>query len=300
MPGLSFKTESFIAEFDGAIEAHMEWTRRVLRCAVLQTSPGDDVLEPMAHTLCRFGRWFTLNPGHFEAIDAASAQRIEAVHQTMHDAIRVICTKVMAGQPGQSTDLEAFEKSQSELLMLLAGLKTRTLAEAMRDDPLTGLPLRHGVEGDFILCRKDARRNHTLLYVAMIDADHFKRVNDTHGHPVGDMVLRFLADNLKLAVRGNDPLCRYGGEEFLWLMRCKSVADAEYSAQRVLTTIRTTPVPISADESLALTVTIGLAQVGEQEEFASAVRRADMALYAGKQAGRDRCVFAGPEVPPTP
>ncbi len=294
MPNLSFETKSFIAEFDGAIEAHMEWTRRILRCAVLHASPGDDVLSPMAHTLCRFGRWFALNRGHFEAIDADSARRIEAVHQTMHDAIRVICTSVMAGRPGQSADLEDFGKSQSELLILLAGLKTLTLSNAVRDDPLTGLPLRHGIETDFILCQKDARRNRTLLYVVMIDVDHFKRINDNHGHPVGDMVLRFLADTLKLAVRGNDPLCRYGGEEFLWLMRCASVADAEQSAPRILTTIRTTPVPIPDGKFLALSVTIGLAQVGEQEEFTSAVKRADMALYAGKRAGRDRCVFASP------
>lgn len=244
MPDFSPETDTFIAEFDAAIEAHMDWTRRILRCAVLHTSPGEDVLAPTAHTLCRFGHWFMSNRAHFEAIDANSVRRVEAVHQAMHDAIQAICTDVMTGRPGQNADLIAFEQSQSELLTLLAKLKTLTLSSAVRHDPLTGLPLRYGIENDFTLCQKDAKRNRTLLYVVMIDIDHFKRVNDSFGHPVGDMALRQTANTLKKFLRSNDPLYRFGGEEFLWLMRCESAEEAEQSARRILTTIRTTPVPI--------------------------------------------------------
>jgi diguanylate cyclase len=292
MPDFSPETDTFIAEFDAAIEAHMEWTRRILRCAVLHTSPGEDVLAPMAHTLCRFGRWFISNRAHFEAIDVDSARHVEEVHQAMHDSIRTICTDVMTGRPGQNADLEAFEHSQSELLTLLARLKTLTLSNAVRHDPLTGLPLRYGIENDFTLCQKDSKRTHTLLYVVMIDIDNFKRINDNHGHQVGDMALSHLADALKRAMRSNEPLYRFGGEEFLWLMRCDSAEDAEQSARRIVTTVRTTPVPIPDGGSLALTVTLGLAQVGEQEDMSSAIKRADVALYEGKNGGRDRYVIA--------
>jgi diguanylate cyclase len=292
MPDLSTETDTFIAEFDAAIEAHMEWTRRILRCAVLRTSPGEDVLAAMAHTLCRFGGWFISNRAQLAAIDMHSTERIEAVHKTMHDAIRAICADILSGRPGKPAELEAFEQSQSELLTLLARLKTLMLSSAVRPDPLTGLPLRYGIESDFILCQKDARRNRSLLYVAMIDVDHFKRINDKHGHPTGDMVLRHLADTLKDAVRSNDPLYRFGGEEFLWLMRCESAAEAEQSAQRIVATIRATPAPIPDGKPLALTVTLGLAQVGEEEDLASAIKHADAALYQGKKAGRDRYVIA--------
>ena len=162
----------------------------------------------------------------------------------------------------------------------------------MRNDPLTGLPLRYGIESDFTHCQKDVQRNHSLLYVVMIDVDHFKRINDSYGHPVGDMVLRHLAGTLKQSLRGNEPLYRFGGEEFLWLMQCKSAGEAEQSAHRLLTTIRTTPVPIPDNPPVTLTVTLGLAQVGEQEELSSAIQRADVALYEGKKSGRDRYVFA--------
>ena len=294
LPDLSPEIDAFIAELDAAVEAHMDWTRRILRCVVLRASPGEDVLAPMAHTLCRFGRWFTSNRAHFEALDAQATLRVEAIHQAMHDAIRAICSDVLAGKPGQTADLEVFEESQSELLGLLARLKTLIMSNAVRSDPLTGLPLRYGIKRDFTLCQKDSRRNRSLLYVVIIDVDFFKRINDSYGHPVGDVVLRHLTDTLKRSLRGNEPLYRFGGEEFLWLMQCKSVEEAGQSALRLLTAIRTTPVPIPDAQPVTMTVTLGLAQVGDHEELSSALKRADAALYEGKNAGRDRYVIAQP------
>ena len=107
-PDLSPETDTFIAELDTAVEAHMDWTRRILRCAVLHTSPGEDVLAPLAHTLCRFGHWFMSHRTHFEALDAPATQRVEAVHQAMHDAIRSICADILNGKPGQQDALETF------------------------------------------------------------------------------------------------------------------------------------------------------------------------------------------------
>jgi diguanylate cyclase (GGDEF)-like protein len=293
MPELSPETDHFIAELDAAVEAHMNWTRRILRCVVLRTSPGEDVLAPMAHTLCHFGGWFKTNRSLFETLDSEATLRIEGVHRAMHDAIRTICADVLAARPGQMGDLETFEQSQSELLGLLARFKTLILSNAVRHDPLTGLPLRYGIESDFTLCQKDARRTRNRLYIVMIDADHFKRINDRYGHPVGDVALRHLADVLRATLRASEPLYRFGGEEFLLLMQCKSDSAAEQTARRIVTTVRTTPVQVPNETSLTLTVTLGLAEVGQEEELASAVKRADAALYAGKQAGRDRYVMAG-------
>ena len=292
MPDIPTEAEIFIAELDVAVEAHMAWTRRILRCAVLRTAPDEEVLDPLAHDLCHFGAWFMANQGYFEALDAPATRRVEEAHRAMHDAIRSICDRVVSGQPGRNADLEDFEQSQSELIGLLANFKTMTLFSAIRSDPLTGLPLRYGIENDFALYQKEARRNRTQLYVVMIDVDHFKRVNDTYGHPVGDKVLCHLVGTLKGSLRSNEPLYRFGGEEFLWLLKCKSIDEAEQSARRVLTTICTTPMPITDNTSLALTVTLGLAQVGESEDLASAISRADLALYEGKKSGRNRFVVA--------
>lgn len=292
MPDLPAETDFFIAELDAAVEAHMNWTRRIVRCAVLRSTPGEDVLDPLAHTLCHFGAWFVANRDQFKALEPEATRRVEAVHQAMHDAIRSICSDVLAGRPGRSADLDEFEASQAELIGLLASFKTLILSQAVRNDPLTELPLRYTIENDFGLYQKEARRNRTLLYVGMIDVDHFKPINDTYGHPVGDEVLRQLADTLKRTLREDEPLYRYGGEEFLWLLKCKSEPEARKSARRVLATVGSTPVQIDDGEILRLTVTLGLALAGEREDLASAIKRADMALYDGKRGGRNRYVIA--------
>ncbi len=270
----------------------MDWTRRILRCAVLRTTPGDDVLDPKAHTLCRFGAWLARNHRQFESLDAAAAARVDAAHRAMHEAIRAICLCVVRGEAARAEELDAFEQSQEELIRLLATFKTLILSKAGRRDPLTQLPMRHNIESDYLLYQKEARRKRSALYVVMIDVDHFKPINDTYGHPAGDQVLRHVADTLKRTLRSDEPLYRYGGEEFLWLLKCNSPDEAGRSAQRVLETVATTPVPVDDATALHLTITLGLAGVGESEALASAIRRADLALYEGKRRGRNRYVIA--------
>ena len=291
MSEIAVETDAFVAELDAALEAHADWSRRILRCAVLHSTPGEDALDPMAHSLCRFGAWFSANRARFEALDAASAQRLETVHQTLHDAIRALCTRLSQGQPGRACDLDAFENAQAELLKGLADCRARILSPTVGNDPLTGLPLHDRAAHDFILCQTEARRNHSLLYVVRIDVDHFQSVNDTYGLQAGDQVLRHIAHTLQQGVRGGEPLYRDGGEEFLWLLKCKSPEEARKSARRILASIGTTPVPVG-DEILRLTITLGLVQAGETEDWSSAIRRADQALHQGKQDGCNRYVIA--------
>ncbi|MBU2641505.1 MAG: diguanylate cyclase [Gammaproteobacteria bacterium] len=292
MPNLSGETRHFIIELDAAVEAHLGWTRRVMRCAVLRASPGDDVLASEAHMLCRFGHWIASQRSHFEKLNARKTQQLEAVHQTMHDAIRALCVNILAGQPGASADLETFEQSQSELIGLMAWFKTQFLAEAMCNDPLTGLPLRFGIEDEFMQAQKVVRREGTQLYLAMIDVDHFKNINDQYGHAVGDRALQHLTRSLSSALRPNEPLFRFGGEEFLLMMQCPSPEAATIAAKRIVEQVRNTPLPLdSSAEPIRMTITLGLTQAQNGEFIDEVIDRADQALYAGKRGGRDRYVM---------
>lgn len=291
------ETAAFITELDVAIEAHMDWVRHVLRYTVLGETPGPDVLDAESETLCQFSRWFMPNRSHFERMSLQSTFRLEQVHKSMHDSMRTICTGLMSGASVGGAELERFEQAQHELLGLLAQFKTLFLLNAAQADPLTGLRLRAGVENEFLQAQKICRRNQMQLYVGIIDADHFKLINDQHGHLVGDLALRHLADTLRHISRPNEPLIRWGGEEFLLLIQCRSDEEAAGAAQRIVRAVEDAPMPLESGGLLAMSVTMGLARVAAEESMTSALERADRALYAGKSAGRNRYVIAADSKP---
>jgi diguanylate cyclase len=294
MPHATFSddTQGFVLRLDEAAQAHMEWTRRVLRCAVLRSSPGDDVLAEDAHLRCRFGIWFRQYREHFDGIDAVAAQRLDEQHRQMHDAVRTICRRILEGAAGDAAALEAFERTQAGVIADLAHLKTECLAHSARIDALTGLPLRYGLEEDFTRYRAQAMRHNELVVVVLLDVDHFKRVNDVHGHAVGDLALQHVASVLRVHCRAAEPLFRFGGEEFLALLHAADRAGAQLAAERLLQALRDSPLSLADGPVLSLRVSAGLAEAGTEESMADVLARADRALYAAKAAGRDTWQWA--------
>jgi diguanylate cyclase (GGDEF)-like protein len=201
-----------------------------------------------------------------------------------------MCVRILDGRAGETAELDAFEHTQSELIGAMAWFKTHLMSRALQLDPLTGLPLRYGLDDTFAQLQKKCSRDQTQLYVAMIDIDHFKSINDTHGHATGDGALRHVADTLKSIVRQHEPLYRYGGEEFLLLMQCHSVETAAVAAQRIVNRVRNVPLQLKDGQQLGMTVTLGLAQAKLTGVTAldDALALADNALYAGKRAGRNQ------------
>ena len=158
-----------------------------------------------------------------------------------------------------------------------------------RTDPLTGLA-HHGTFHRALAeeIARTARFGHALS-LAVIDIDHFKTVNDEHGHEVGDAALRAIAGRLCDHARVVDLAARVGGEEFAWLMPGTPLSGAEAAAERFRSAVageRFGPVPV-------VTVSVGVAQLDPGDHDGSALfRRADGALYAAKAAGRDRTMAA--------
>ncbi len=286
-------TERFVAELDGAIEMHLDWTRRILRCAVLRTSPGEDVLAPDGHGRCSFGRWFVRHRERFDQADPVATLRVLEQHERMHEAVRVLCADMLAERPGKPADLDAFDASQSALVEDLAHLKTEVLARSARHDPLTGLQLRYGLEEEFTRCRALAHRSGQQMVLIMLDVDRFKRINDAHGHSVGDQALRHLAAILRAHARADEPVLRFGGEEFLMILHVADEAAAGHAVDRLLQSLRDAPLHLSDGARLNVRASAGLVVVGLEESVAHAVERADAALYSAKRAGRDRWRWGG-------
>lgn len=290
-----FTNEALDALIDGieqGIQAHLAWNQRLLRCALLREAPADEMAHLDAHRLCKFGIWFAHEFGRLEAIDAALVAQVDQAHAAMHAAVRAICERVLGGELASGADVATYETSQSTMVARLSELRARIGHVAMQLDPLTGLPLRHGIERMFERRASDARRGGDGLFLAMIDIDHFKAVNDTHGHPVGDLALRHVAQGLRDTLRESDMVIRFGGEEFLALIRTSDLSGAEVTAQRLLRAVRNAPLQLTDGTYLASTITVGLARVRLADTLADVIHRADRALLQGKLAGRDRLVVA--------
>jgi diguanylate cyclase (GGDEF)-like protein len=174
------------------------------------------------------------------------------------------------------------------LVALVIVRMMRELQRASQHDQLTGLLNRRGVESRLQAETARLHRHGVPFAVLSIDVDHFKRINDQHGHPAGDAVLQALARIFVKSGRGVDVAARAGGEEFWIVMPGTGLDGARVAADRVLTEVRALRVPW-AGRQIAATVSIGVAQTVSPDETAEQLmHRLDAALYRAKQGGRDR------------
>ena len=164
----------------------------------------------------------------------------------------------------------------------------RTLATT---DGLTGALTRaHFFElahAELASATKAGRR----LAVAMVDVDHFKAVNDSHGHQAGDEVLQLLGGLVRGVLRRSDLFARYGGEELILLLPDASGDEAVAAMERLREAVQRAELAVGAAR-VRVTVSVGVAEAVPGEELAALVKRADVALYAAKRAGRDRVARA--------
>lgn len=160
------------------------------------------------------------------------------------------------------------------------------LRELATHDPLTGLFNRRHVEE--VLRRELDRtaRHDRPLALAMMDADHFKNINDTYGHQTGDEVLRAISGRCQKTLRSHDVLGRYGGEEFVIVFPETNIGEATAVAERLRAAVADNPITVGAN-ALAVTVSIGLASYAPGQDLEKMFQRADSALYMAKQGGRN-------------
>lgn len=158
-------------------------------------------------------------------------------------------------------------------------------------DPLTGLLNRRAFMERGTALLEEVWRQGQPVSVLMIDADHFKSINDGFGHQAGDDVLRMLADILQTAVRSGDLLGRLGGEEFAIILPGADGPDADRIAERLLADVRQARVPVPG-RMLAITISIGISVMRRRSTLDDLLATADQALYAAKTAGRDRRAVA--------
>ncbi|MDD5470440.1 MAG: GGDEF domain-containing protein [Sideroxydans sp.] len=160
-------------------------------------------------------------------------------------------------------------------------------------DQLTGLTNFNSLMEKLELQVAKAKERKHPLCVMMADLDFFKKVNDTYGHMVGDMVLRHTAKRIKAAVRDFDIVGRFGGEEFTIVLKNTDIDMAKVIAERIRNEISATPMHVK-ETNIHITISLGGAMLKHEETREALLDRADAALYEAKRTGRNRVVFAMP------
>lgn len=212
------------------------------------------------------------------------------------------------GTAFSETEIEGLERTVANLVYPLrnALLFERVLSESAHD-ALTGLGNRGSLDRTLEREVATVDRHGEPLSLILLDIDHFKRINDTHGHQVGDGILRWLAQCIRECIRNSDMAFRYGGEEFVVLLSKTELSGASLLAERIRrrvaqhpATLGQTPKPAlssnqtaatesAANAEIMVTVSLGVAQFSPGDDASSVLARADSALYAAKDAGRNCC-----------
>ena len=183
------------------------------------------------------------------------------------------------------------------LLIVLLSVRRyqKRIEKSAATDSLTKLLNRQAFDFVFQQALLDSERSRQPLSVALMDIDYFKKINDKHGHLIGDHVLKEIAAIARRSLRESDVICRWGGEEFLLLLKNCSLEKATSIAENLRNTIAANDFSRTTDLAkgrLSLTVSMGVAECKSQESEDSVFERADVALYQAKENGRNSVYFS--------
>ncbi len=225
----------------------------------------------------------------------AHSHRVEEINRDLtseHDDQASVVVDAVANLLESNREMQQQLASAKDKLQEQAR-EVKSHAQAARTDALTQLANRRAFDDELARGEAQFRAGGATTSLVMIDVDHFKRFNDTHGHQAGDEVLQGVARVLRQSLREADFVARYGGEEFAIIQPGGLTAENEAHVEKVREAIEKARFRFG-DANLQVTASFGLAQLNAGEDIASLIQRSDTALYAAKQAGRNRvCVHDG-------
>ncbi|MCY1269398.1 putative diguanylate cyclase AdrA [compost metagenome] len=228
---------------------------------------------------------------HQQSLDQlARLERIARISDGYQSMAREQTSTLSERYHKQLRQLEKVARISDRYQNMLRDLNV-ALREASTHDALTGIANRRLLMERLREESQRTQRNGHSYVLAMLDVDHFKQVNDTWGHEIGDRLLVEIGSALQAALRPYDLCGRWGGEEFLLLLPETRMAEAGPIIQRVRDDIRNMSVRIGTD-TLSVTASFGVAEFSPGENYSQTLNRADAALLEAKRGGRDRCVFS--------
>ncbi len=289
MPRLSSQQLlAVITQLDQAIYNHEQWHKGVVRVLIAGLPADAADLVPDAYRNCRFGRWHeSEEPGPL--CDHPAFVALGEAHRQMHESAAALLQRREDGLDVPINEYDQFTNLLDRMRLEIQSLRSELQEAAHSRDPLTGARNRAGLLTYLREQQALVRRGVQSCALAMVDIDHFKEVNDRHGHAAGDAVLRRLAERFLGELRPYDRLYRYGGEEFLIVMPQLSLEDAVEVSERLRRGLSAGGAGDGAGVAdLRVTVSIGIAALDAEQAVEESIDRADAALYRAKEEGRDR------------
>jgi diguanylate cyclase len=240
----------------------------------------------------------TISTGEFSGRLARYSERIRSASD-LHELAGVLegltadTNLIQADMVRTHAELERTRKKVAEYEARVADLENQLSVanELVREDGLTRVLNRRGLEQQFAVEQSRAKRRAMPLTIVMFDLDDFKKLNDRLGHQAGDAALRRVVEVAKATIRPTDTLARYGGEEFAILLPETSPEAAAIAIARVQQNLARRPLIWNAEE-VPITFSAGIALYHDGEALASLIERADAAMYEAKRAGKNRSVIA--------
>ncbi|NDO82076.1 diguanylate cyclase [Citrobacter sp. NCU1] len=278
--------DNILLSLNLSIDAHYKWLVKMFRCVASGDITQPEIIHVNSYYLCEFGQWINNHPA-CEDDETGYLYHIDNAHIDMHVSGRTLLSAIVEKRwlP------EHFEHFQDTLLAFTAAVtdyKIYLLNIRSNMDILTGLPGRRLLDESFDRQLVEASPSH--LYLLLLDIDRFKSVNDTYGHVIGDVVLRALASNLSAWTRDDETAYRYGGEEFIVIIKAQTDDMACQAGMRICDLIARNSIPYPGGE-INITVTGGVTRARPGEPLDVVLGRSDQAMYEGKQTGRNRCMF---------
>ena len=290
-----FEPGEVLRSIDAAIDENAEWLQKWHRAIICGEEPDQRVVSEYAQYLSQFGSWMDLNKGQ-GLLDQSAFRELEKFHEDMHQFGRFLALNSAQGKQIPAVEYDAFAEKVQHF-----NAQARRIREAFRKalselDPLTGLHNRQVMMAVLEREWERAVRSGTGCCVVLADIDHFKSVNDTHGHVAGDFVLRAVAGRFLAKLRPYDEIFRYGGEEFLICLPDADPVSAAEIVERLRLSVTELPVALADDTKLPLTVSFGLCMVDAETPLKQTIEHADRALYAAKRGGRNQFQIWSEEV----
>jgi diguanylate cyclase (GGDEF)-like protein len=290
------RLQQALDELQEALRDHEAWFANLMRGLVCRVEPAADDLDPEGHRRCRFGRWYH-GPGQEVLREQPSFVAIESEHVSLHAIAARILGDAATGADVQASEYDELVACSTQLRLELETLR-HEIETALRDrDAVTGAFGRVEILPALREAGELVRRGVQLACIAFMDLDHFKEVNDAHGHRLGDQVLAAAIQFLTTHLRSYDRVFRYGGDEFLILLPAAHIEVAARLIERLRAGLAATTLGVDeAGRPLRMTASFGITPLEPDVSAEESMDRADKALLLAKAAGRNRVMRWDPSV----